>query len=157
MKGVLAYTEEELVVTEYLYQIAEPGSVLFAGSEETPWKYKNVDKHKHHAIEHYIVDSDIEGLIELLKEHEEEGAYVLVMRSQIAHMEMFRNAPKNQWQLVKAELESSPEITFIHEGSETYIFALTSVYERNMVLHSGEEKPSMEVLDPVLPIENMTN
>lgn len=126
------HTTDELKATYFVYEIAEEKSVFVAASEETPWKFKYPEKYKYvTTIEPLLADGDIEAVVEYLGDFDGRNAYVLVLRSNFAHMEMFRNTPHAQWDDTKLALLESGHFSFLYEGPDSYVFVLNEVADQN--------------------------
>ncbi len=126
------HTVDELKATYFVYEIAEEKAVFVAASEETPWKFKYPEKYKYlTTIEPLLAEADVEGVVDYLSDFDGRNAYVLVLRSNFAHMEMFRNTPQTQWDETKLALIESGEFSFLYEGPDSYVFTLTEVAEQN--------------------------
>jgi len=124
------YTADEMASLEYVYEIAEPGSLLLAGSQSIPWKFEKYELVREVAIGNAMVrDVDVDGVASLLESHERSHdavAYFIVTRSTKAGMDLFSGLPAGSLDRLETALKASPRLTVIYSNPDATIFRLTT-------------------------------
>ncbi len=118
------FTAQEVEAVNYLYQIAEPNSILAAAWGNLPWKFQDYEEHKYRTVMDELLASDVNTVADMLRNRKYPNAYLILTRSQKAYAELFRGLPPGQWESFEKNLLDSPEFRLIFANEEAKIFIL---------------------------------
>lgn len=121
-----AFTLEEVAAVQHLYSVAEPGSLLVAGSENLPWKFQDYEKHKYRTVADQILAGDIDAIAHLMREKKYNGAYLILTRSNKAYAELFEGLPPGSWERFEKDLIASGQFKLIFANDDSKIFILAN-------------------------------
>ncbi len=118
------YTWGELYAVQYLYSVAEPGS-LFAGvARNIPFKYQDYEKYPSDFFESETVTGDLDTILKEMEDPEYPDAYLILTRSQAAHLEMFYNFQASDWVQLLDSIHKSERLRLIYKNQDAQIYAL---------------------------------
>lgn len=120
------FSPSEVAAIEYVYQIAEPGSLLITGNQTLPWRFQYYDAHRYMTVERIARNSEIEELIEIMREDRFPVAYLILTRSQAAAAELFLGWPPEAWERFEDELSASQDLKTIFETEDARVYVLAS-------------------------------
>ncbi len=123
------YTSEEVAATRHLYSIAQPGSVLIAGTPNTPWKDRDYERYRYRSLTNELawdpatVASPVEATAAAMNNSDSPATYLIITESQIANDDLFAELPIPLRELKPALLQSS-KFRVIYSNEDATIFVL---------------------------------
>jgi hypothetical protein len=118
------FTVQEIEAVERLYEIAEPGSLLVAGTQTLPWRHKNYREFGYQSIERYVKNNDIPGVIEVMTNPNFTDAYLILTRSQHASAELFTGWPMGTWETFVESVYASGAFDVVYQNEDAAILHL---------------------------------
>jgi hypothetical protein len=121
------FTPQEVEAVERLYAIAEPGSLLVAGTQTLPWRHKNYNEFGYQSIERYVRNNDVPGVIAAMNNPNFKDAYLILTRSQHASAELFTGWPLGTWEAFVASVYGSGAFEVVYQNEDATILHLRDV------------------------------
>ncbi|HEX5504969.1 MAG TPA: hypothetical protein VFW96_20295 [Thermomicrobiales bacterium] len=125
------FTPNEVAAADYLYGGAPAGSLLLAGSYDYPALFERYEEFSYVTFvsmpkeQRAELLSDPVGLVGgLMREGHHPAAYLIITRSQKAHVEMTGLLPAGTLERVEAALRASPQFTIVYQNPDAVIFRL---------------------------------
>lgn len=122
------FTTQEVEASEYLYDIAPPGSLLVAGTVKTPWRHRDYERFTYRTLADDVtwnseetVDSALQNVRGMLSDMRYPAAFLLITRSQIANDEMFDLLPLRLTQ-IEGAVGASPDFVLIYSNENARIY-----------------------------------
>jgi hypothetical protein len=127
------FTHQEVEGVRYVYDVAEPGSLLASISFTLPWRFRDYEKFK------YVIITDQEGIVESLVNNDSEyiyevlnninkgdsRVYLIVTRGQKAMLELFAGVPTGALDSLEDALTSSDRFAVVLRNDDAAVFRLT--------------------------------
>ena len=107
-----------------LYEIAEPGSVLVAASDNIFWRFRDYERYEHAIMTEEILASDIDAVVDRLDESTTGKGYLILSRSQRAAFELRHGIALNAWDQLVREVGQRPELMKVFDNGDVEIFEL---------------------------------
>lgn len=123
------YTNDEVAATRHLYSIAQPGSVLIAGTPNTPWKDRDYERYRYRSLTNELAwdEATVTNLVEAaaaaMNNPDYPATYLIITRSQIANDDLFVELPVPLRE-IKSVLEQSSRFKVIYSNEDATIFVL---------------------------------
>jgi hypothetical protein len=122
------FTTKEVAASEYLYDVAPPGSLLVAGTVKTPWKQQDYERYTYRTLSEDMTWNDQETTVTalshirgMLSDTRYPAAFLLITRSQIANDEMFDLLPLDLTEIENA-VETSPEFVLVYSNEDARVY-----------------------------------
>jgi len=133
------FTVQEVDAMRRLYDVAQPGSLLIAGSGSLPWKFRDYEKYEYALA----LPSDgvgpagptpraakLLGALKQLMQNHPKGAYLIITRSQKAEAEILGLAYPGALEGVEQAASSSPIFKTLYASPQAKIFTLATKRRR---------------------------
>jgi hypothetical protein len=127
-------TPGEFHAAERLYGLAPPGSVLFAGTSNLAWKFRDYDRYRYEVVtetpQWRRLDpdrpdiGDAVRLVSTLMAQAGSHAYLIITRNQIADADLRGPAPPGTLVRLERALARSPHFAVDYRNSDAAIFRL---------------------------------
>ncbi len=123
------YTTDEVAATRHLYSIAEPGSVLIAGTPNTPWKDRDYERYRYRSLTNELtwdpatVANPVDATAAAMVNPDYPATYLIITESQIANDDLFVELPVPLRELLPA-LQQSSKFRVIYANDDATIFVL---------------------------------
>lgn len=125
------FTPGEVAAAEYLYGSAPDGSLLLAGSYNYPALFERYEEFDYVTFVSMPRDqradlaSDPVGLVAaLMRQGHHPAAYLIITRSQEAHVDMTGLLPAGTLEHVERALRASPQFKVVYQNQDAVIFTL---------------------------------
>ena len=118
------FTQYEVDAIQYLYTVAEPGSLWAVGTPALPWKFENYEKYKYTKVMEDVWVGDVDHIATLMAQERYTNAYLVLTRSQQAHAELFYSLPSGTWDNFLKSLVDSGKFELIYSNFHADIFTL---------------------------------
>jgi hypothetical protein len=126
-------TAEEVAAVRQLYRVAEPGSVLIAGSWNLPWRAQAYEQYDYVVLDYadartreLFRNVDVDGVARRMQTENGKSAYLIITRSEKAEVDLFSGLPEGTLDLLEQELKASNRFEMIFTNRDATIFTLTS-------------------------------
>jgi hypothetical protein len=122
------FTDTDLAAVQRLYEVAEPGSVVIAASNNLPWQGQDYADYRYRLVTNFGEEgADAEAVAQtvmatMLARHET-GAYFILTRSQRVYQEAMGGLPDGSLERIDALLRSSSAISLVYQSDDAAIFA----------------------------------
>ncbi|MDQ3669799.1 MAG: hypothetical protein M3377_05905 [Actinomycetota bacterium] len=130
------FTHDETAGIERLYDLAEPGSLLVAGSANLPWKYRDYEEYDYATLTSTEAWSRMTAtsgsLTPVVQEaarlmrREPDSAYLIITRSQKAEVDLLGVGPPGSLDQLEDALAGSRNFRVVYATEDASIFALAS-------------------------------
>ncbi|MHB0989054.1 MAG: hypothetical protein ACYC3P_10390 [Bellilinea sp.] len=120
------FTPAEVEAVEFIYQHAEPGSLIATVTTNLPYKYINYEKYKYVKLEKDLVLGDMVSLFTTLKNPKYDHAYLLLTRAQEAYVEMYYDPGLIDFAKLENQLLFDPQIKVIYTNPDAKILEITN-------------------------------
>jgi hypothetical protein len=124
------FTDGDRSAVEELYDIAAPGSVLIAASNNLPWQSRHYADYRYRLVTNFrekSADAVARAVVTTMLARHETGAYFILTRSQRAHLEAMGGLPEGTLERIDAALRAAPAISVVYQSDDAAIFANLSV------------------------------
>jgi len=120
------FTPAEVDAVEFIYQHAEPGSLIATVTTNLPYKYINYEIYKYVKLEKELVMGDMVSLFTTLKNPKYDHAYLLLTRAQEAYVEMYYDPGLIDFEKLENQLLFDPQIKVIYTNPDAKILEITN-------------------------------
>lgn len=121
------FTQKEVEAVEFVYDIAEPGSLLVATSDYLTWKYRGFGVFRYKVVTREARQMQIEEIAAIMRGHDQgRKSYLILTRSQQAFFEKYLGEPPGKWKEFERALESSPHFKLIYSNDNARVFTLAA-------------------------------
>jgi hypothetical protein len=124
-------TSDEVAAVSQLYRVAEPGSVLMAGSWNLPWRAQGYEQYEYVILDYtdpptreIFRNADVDALARRMQTTSGKQAYLIITRSQEAEVDLFSGLPARRLNLLEEALTASPRFTVVFSNQDATIFTL---------------------------------
>lgn len=116
-------TVEEEAALSYLYEIAEPRSLLVAATPNLPWKFAGYGEQRYKVLTKEVLSGDVDAIVAAIQKEKHTQAYLILTRSQEAHAELFYSVKPADWGKLLIKLTESGKFVnvFSNEASDIYL------------------------------------
>ena len=123
------FTSNEVDAVQYLYAIAEPGSLLIAPARHLPWKFRDYEKFYYRPTGDKILVGEVDAIAGLMESTKYTGAYLILTRSQKATAELLFGLPPTSWERFEQDLRESGIFreVFANEHASILVLAQGSI------------------------------
>jgi hypothetical protein len=118
------FAPEEIEAVEYLYEIAEPGSQLLAGTGTLPWRYQDYNNYRYVIVQRHVRTNTLERIVNIMQDKAYPGAYLILTRSQKASAELFIGWEPGTWERFEQTIFASDQFRLIYANEHAAIFVL---------------------------------
>jgi hypothetical protein len=118
------FTHEEVAAVEHLYEIAEPGSQLLAGTGTLPWRYQDYNNYRYVIVQRHVRTNTLERIVNIMQDKAYPGAYLILTRSQEASAELFIGWEPGTWERFEQAIFASDQFRLIYANEHAAIFVL---------------------------------
>ena len=119
-------TDNEYAAVEYLYQVAEPDSLLTAAAYNLPWKYRDYEQYRYLTVKDAVLQGDVQSITTLITDKDAPHSYFILTRSQLTLLELFEGETPQEWSALIENLTSSDQFQVIYRNSDAVIFKVVS-------------------------------
>ena len=127
------FTHSELNAVDSVYSWAQPDSVIVAGSENMPWKFKKYEEYDLEKITDLTTWSKLAGsrdsmnrlmnqIDRLMRRPNSSSAFLIFMDSQVAEADLFGSAPRGSLARVWEAVALSPRFRAVYSSSDAAVF-----------------------------------
>jgi len=116
-------TQLEIAAIDELYAIAEPGSLISVGNNNSPFRFEDTELFRFRSLSPHVANSDVDSLVTYMSRANLD-CYLLMTRSMQATAEMFTGLPRGEWEAMIAELRTRPELEIVVENPDAIAFKL---------------------------------
>lgn len=121
------FTSSEIQAIDHLYSISPRGSVLVAGSENVPWRSRHYADYRHRTLTALAEQRQqplprLEDVASLVMERPDRRLFVLITRSQKAHVELLGIWPPESLDGLESQLAGSPLFKLVFANRDATIF-----------------------------------
>ncbi|MCA1672160.1 MAG: hypothetical protein LC799_08145 [Actinobacteria bacterium] len=124
------FTSSEIQAIEHLYSIAPKGSVLVAGSENVAWRFRDYAEYRYLTVT--VLEKQrnqplprLEDVASLSTERPDRRLFVIITRSQKAHVELLGIWPSGALDSLEGQLVASPLFAVVYMNPDAIIFEAT--------------------------------
>lgn len=118
------FTPEEIQAVEHLYEIAEPGSQLLAGTGTLPWRYQDYNNYRYVIVQRHVRTNTLERIVTIMQDQAYPGAYLILTRSQKASAELFIGWEPGTWERFEQSIFASDLFRLVYANEHAAIFVL---------------------------------
>jgi hypothetical protein len=121
------FTSAELAAVRHLYEIAPPGSLLLAATSDLPWKFQDYATYEYRIVPNLPNSGNgdlVKPVLELMRQHRQQGAYLIVTRSQRADTEARSVLPPGSLHHLERTLHRSATVQLIYANEDARIYTL---------------------------------
>ncbi len=118
------FSRQELAAVEFLYATAPAGALLIGGSFNAPWRHEGYELYRYGSVEKAILQDDRARVENFMRARGERPAFLILTRSQQAHLELFRGLSPGAWTEFEHALVVSGRFKLIFENEDAKIFQL---------------------------------
>ncbi len=119
-------TDDEYAAVDYLYQVAEPGSLLVAADYNLPWKYQVYERYRSLTVKDAVLQGDVSAIADLIAAKDAPHSYLILTRSQQAHLELFEGETGATWSALIEHLAASGHFAVLYRNADAVIFTVVS-------------------------------
>lgn len=121
------FSRSEVQAIDHLYSIAPKGSILLAGSENTPWRYHHYNEYRHLTLTTVEKQRQqplprLEDVTSLASHHASKRFFVVITRSQKAHVELLGVWPPGALQALESQLGASSGFPMVFANRDATVF-----------------------------------
>jgi hypothetical protein len=124
-------TSDEVAAVSELYRVAEPGSVLMAGSWNLPWRAQGYEQYEYVILDYteprtreIFRNADVDALAGRMETTDGKRAYLIITRSEEAEVDLFSGLPSGKLNVLEEALIASPRFTLVFSNPDATIFTL---------------------------------
>jgi hypothetical protein len=126
-------TSEEVAAVGELYRVAEPGSALFAGSWNLPWRAQGYEQYDYVVLDYgddhirQVFDTaDVDDLARLMDDRHAyaKRSYLILTRSETAEVDLFSGLPEGALDRLDQALRASTKFEVLFSNRDATIFTL---------------------------------
>ena len=116
----------EVATVQELYQIAPPGSLLVAASNNLPWKFEKFEQYDYVPVAGEVLIGDVGAIADIMRDPKYTHSYLVLTRSQGTYAEVFTGLPHGAWDRFVADATSSPDLKVVYRNEGSVILVLAS-------------------------------
>jgi hypothetical protein len=130
------FTQNEVTAVNHLYAVAPPKSLLLAGSDNIPWRFRGYTTYNTTSLDDPLTmsptafDHGLQPVIghieDLLANNRYPDHFFIITRSEKAYVNLFKVFPTNSLNRLEVALMHSPRFRLIYRNPDATIFKLTS-------------------------------
>jgi hypothetical protein len=117
-------TSTELTAVETLYQIAPPGSLLVAASNNLPWKFEKFEQYDYVPVVDEVLIGDLPAIADVMRDPKYAHSYLILTKSEGVYAEVFTGLPVGSWDRFVADATASPTFRVIYRNADSEILVL---------------------------------
>jgi hypothetical protein len=118
-------TNEEVAAVEFVYATAPPGAHVFNLSWNMPWRFQNYEYYPLALTGDSPLFGDMERIIQLMHDAPDDQAFLIVTRSQRAHLELLAGVSPAEWEQFEDKLLRSPHLETIYVNRDARVMTLS--------------------------------
>jgi 4-amino-4-deoxy-L-arabinose transferase-like glycosyltransferase len=121
------FTSAELAAVHHLYAIAPPGSLLLAATSDLPWKFQGYARYEYRTVPNLPNSGNgdlVKPVLEIMRQHRRQGAYLIITRSQRADTEARNILPPGSLDHLEQTLRRSTTVRLIYTNQDAQIYTL---------------------------------
>jgi hypothetical protein len=116
-------TPDEVSAVEYVYTVAEPGSLLASINYNSPLGYRDYEKYRYRRLGNRVVArGDVDETQRVLADND--SSYLIITRSQEAQAAIFAGVEKHTWTRFVDRVRASGSFEVVFENRDATIFRL---------------------------------
>jgi hypothetical protein len=124
-------TSDEVAAVSELYRVAEPGSVLMAGSWNLPWRAQGYEQYDYVILDYtqprtreIFRNADVDALARRMETTDGQRAYLIITRSEEAEVDLFSGLPSGRLNRLEEALTASARFKVVFTNPDATIFTL---------------------------------
>jgi hypothetical protein len=124
-------TSDEVAAVSELYRVAEPGSVLMAGSWNLPWRAQGYEQYDYLILDYtqprtreIFRNADVDALARRMETTDGQRAYLIITRSEEAEVDLFSGLPSGRLNRLEEALTASARFRVVFTNPDATIFTL---------------------------------
>lgn len=106
---------------EYLYRVAPPGSYLLTASFSLPWRSQDIEQYAYDVQSPLFLRRDLDTIYKRLSDRHYPAHYLIITRSQQAHLELFEDAPPDWSARFIQQLRDSRRFRIVFDNGDALI------------------------------------
>jgi hypothetical protein len=119
------FSRDELAAVNYLYSVAKPDSQFVVGSVNMPWRYRDLEKFHVRSLKGEVIRSDnVEAVQQIMANKKYASSYLILTRSQIVYLELFRSVSFDTWVHFTNTLFASKNFQVVYGNHDAVILML---------------------------------
>ena len=116
----------EVATVKELYQIAPPGSLLVAATNNLPWKFAKFEQYDYVPIAGESLIGDVGAIADIMRDPKYTHSYLILTRSEGTYGEVFTGLAPGAWDRFVADATSSPDLRVVYRNGGSVILTLAS-------------------------------
>jgi hypothetical protein len=128
---VFHFTPDEVAAVEAMYRIAPPGSLLYGGSDNLPWKATHYADYEYDWVRRpdgLVTKAAVADLaLQRLRGAAGKGAFFIMTRSQHVDVDTFGSLPWGSLDQVEARIKADPAARLVFSNADARIYDLSAV------------------------------
>ncbi len=128
------FPPQEVAASDYLHQVAPPGSLIMDGTTSWPFLYENYEEYTYLTISTFdehglqnVLNDPVNDIARIMANHR--SAYFVLNRSQFAEENLTYVLPPGTLERIEALLMSSPRFKVIYQNQDAIIFTLNPAWK----------------------------
>ncbi len=128
------FSPQEITASDYLHQIAPPGSLIMDGTTSWPFLYKNYDEYTYVTIstfsekgEQKVISDPVDTITQIMSNYP--AAYLVINHSQVAEENLTYALPPGSLEHIQAVLINSPRFKVVYQNQDAIIFTLNPAWK----------------------------
>ncbi len=128
------FSPQEITASDYLHQIAPPGSLIMDGTTSWPFLYKNYDEYTYITIstfsekgEQKVISDPVDTITQIMSNYP--AAYLVINHSQVAEENLTYALPPGSLEHIQAVLINSPRFKVVYQNQDAIIFTLNPAWK----------------------------
>jgi hypothetical protein len=121
------FTQAEVNAVNYLYKVAEPGSLIAAPSPHYPIKFKGYESYSVRFYDEPILADDANALVLAMEERKARASFFIVTTSQESYFQLFYSYPPQKWSEFETKMVESGRFELIYSNEDARIYKLLKV------------------------------
>lgn len=118
-------TNAEVADVRYLYNIAQPSSILIEGWDGTPWQFRDYEKYNTYSMTEELPDAvaagDVNAIVQFIENKRHSRAYLIFTRSQEATVEATAGLPPSTLNRLEDALLASGKFKMVYSNPDAQI------------------------------------
>ncbi len=128
------FPPQEVAASEYLHQIAPPGSLIMDGTTSWPFLYENYEEYNYLSISNFdnkglknLLNDPVDGIAKIMSNYS--SAYLVFNHTQFADENLTYVLPPGTLEHIQALLMTSPRFKVIYQNQDAIVFTLNPAWK----------------------------
>jgi hypothetical protein len=120
------FTDDEVAAVDYVYDNAEPGSLIVSGTQSLPIRSEGYNTYRYDFVERAIFSNNLDLLRTAMTRPSAPSTYLILTRSQQASAELYLGWAPGIWDRFTETLAASPIFTLVYSNPDAQVYVLTN-------------------------------